>query len=118
MRRDPRISRRTTRAGYEVFVIDVSWRPTATTADTLGQALTGARSTRPRCRAAQRVHVDDALFELTLDELVDESRPDDAVVLQSRSRLAGIRALPAVDDSPEARDREVLRLRNALCGHT
>lgn len=119
MRCDPRVSRRTSCAGHEVFVVDVPWKPAVATAETLGRVLVGAfASSQPRCRAAQRVHVDDALFELTVDELVAESRSDDAVVVHSSFRLAGIRSLPAVVDASGTRDRELLRLREALCGQT
>ena len=116
---DARISLRTSRAGREVFLVDVAGDPVSTDADLLGRALVGSpASGRWRCRDVQRVQVADAFFELTLDELVDGSRSDDAVVVRSPSHLAGIRSLSEQDDSPAARDREMRRLRAALCGRT
>lgn len=117
-RRDPRISRRASSAGHEVFVVDVPGPPAAATVEVLDRALVGAGASDSRCRLAQRVQVDDAFFELTVDELVDDSRPDDALVVSSRSQLAGIRTLPETADSMAAGDREESRLRTVLCGQT
>lgn len=115
---DARISRRTSRAGHEVFVVDVPGEPAVSAAELLGRVLVGGSASKEtRCRVAQRVQVDDAFFELTVDELVDESRSDDAVVVRSSSHLAGIRSLPEPDDSRDAREDELRRLRRELCGH-